>query len=321
MIRRILQIDGGGIRGIIPLSVLVEIEAQTGKPCWRIFSLMSGTSTGSIICGLLAAGVPAKVIYDVYVNKGKVLFKKNGWLKGLLGSKYDRSDMLAILYELVKKYGSGITMGDSKTKYLSAAFNRTSGRTHFQMSWDKYHQGLDIVQVISWSALSAVHYFGPILVPNYEYVADYQVDIPYRTKGAMFFDGGQGRNNCTIGECITTCDLNGFLDTGDSVHILSLGCGDEKLAKPYEDCIKSSKLSDLTDVITQAMNEGVYDQLHKAQSMAAKHDNIDIYRLDVVLTKDNNKLDALDKIPDFIKLGDSLKSKIPAIFKKDISWT
>ncbi len=46
---RILSIDGGGIRGIIPLKVLEYIECQTGKQIHELFDVIGGTSTGGII--------------------------------------------------------------------------------------------------------------------------------------------------------------------------------------------------------------------------------------------------------------------------------
>ncbi len=45
--RRVLSIDGGGIRGIIPALVLAHVEQRTGKPCSELFDLMVGTSTGA----------------------------------------------------------------------------------------------------------------------------------------------------------------------------------------------------------------------------------------------------------------------------------
>ncbi len=49
--KALLAIDGGGIRGIIPLCALVALEQQIGKPAREVFSFMSGTSTGAIIVG------------------------------------------------------------------------------------------------------------------------------------------------------------------------------------------------------------------------------------------------------------------------------
>ena len=50
---KILTIDGGGIRGLIPALVLAEIERRTGRPISSLFDLVAGTSTGAILaCGL-----------------------------------------------------------------------------------------------------------------------------------------------------------------------------------------------------------------------------------------------------------------------------
>ncbi|WP_255990900.1 hypothetical protein [Chitinolyticbacter albus] len=50
--KRILSIDGGGIRSLIPALVLAEIETHTGKSAAQAFDLIAGTST----CGTLAPG-------------------------------------------------------------------------------------------------------------------------------------------------------------------------------------------------------------------------------------------------------------------------
>ena len=52
-IRRVLSIDGGGIRGIIPALVVAYLERIAKKPAFELFDLMVGTSTG----GMLALGL------------------------------------------------------------------------------------------------------------------------------------------------------------------------------------------------------------------------------------------------------------------------
>ena len=54
MTKRVLAIDGGGIRGIIPATVLSHIEAAMGRPACELFDLMVGTSTGYLGAGLVA---------------------------------------------------------------------------------------------------------------------------------------------------------------------------------------------------------------------------------------------------------------------------
>jgi len=46
---KVLSIDGGGVRGIIPSMVLAEIENKTGERIAEMFDLMAGTSAGGII--------------------------------------------------------------------------------------------------------------------------------------------------------------------------------------------------------------------------------------------------------------------------------
>ena len=50
---KVLAIDGGGIRGLIPALVLAEIEKRAGRLAGGMFDLVAGTSTGAIIaCAL-----------------------------------------------------------------------------------------------------------------------------------------------------------------------------------------------------------------------------------------------------------------------------
>src|SRR3954463_12173122 len=72
--KRILSIDGGGIRGIIPASTLVALEQQLGKPVRECFDFLAGTSTGALIAAAAAAGVPATRILDIYIQRAGEVF-------------------------------------------------------------------------------------------------------------------------------------------------------------------------------------------------------------------------------------------------------
>jgi predicted acylesterase/phospholipase RssA len=72
--RRILAIDGGGIRGIIPAVLLAELERSTGRPARSSFDFVAGTSTGAVIASAIAAGIPAERIVRLYAERsGEVL--------------------------------------------------------------------------------------------------------------------------------------------------------------------------------------------------------------------------------------------------------
>ncbi|CAG8822681.1 21058_t:CDS:1, partial [Gigaspora rosea] len=59
---KILSIDGGGIRGILPALWLSEIEYRTHRPISHLFNMIAGTSTG----GFIATGLSAPKFKPIY---------------------------------------------------------------------------------------------------------------------------------------------------------------------------------------------------------------------------------------------------------------
>ncbi|HKC50887.1 MAG TPA: CBASS cGAMP-activated phospholipase [Myxococcota bacterium] len=72
--RRVLAIDGGGIKGVWPASFLACIEKQVDARVGEFFDLIVGTSTGGIIALGLASGFSAQEILDFYVEHGPAIF-------------------------------------------------------------------------------------------------------------------------------------------------------------------------------------------------------------------------------------------------------
>ncbi len=54
--KRMLALDGGGVRGLISLGILKRIEAELGSPLSNHFDLIGGTSTGALIATKLSTG-------------------------------------------------------------------------------------------------------------------------------------------------------------------------------------------------------------------------------------------------------------------------
>ena len=80
---RILSIDGGGIRGVIPSRVLAEIEELAGRPISTLFDIIAGTSTGGLIALALTRPGPdgspaltAQDVVDVYMKHGNAIFPR-----------------------------------------------------------------------------------------------------------------------------------------------------------------------------------------------------------------------------------------------------
>jgi uncharacterized protein len=82
--RRLLTLDGGGIRGIISLEILRKIEIQlatlTGQgKTFRLgdyFDYIGGTSTGAIIAAGLAVGKTVEELINFYISAGPLMFEK-----------------------------------------------------------------------------------------------------------------------------------------------------------------------------------------------------------------------------------------------------
>src|SRR5688572_6661205 len=97
---RILALDGGGIRGIIPAMVLAELERRTRRPIADLFDLIAGTSTGGILAlGLVRPGPggkpyhTARALVELYERDGPKIFARSPWhrvaaLGSLLEEKY-----------------------------------------------------------------------------------------------------------------------------------------------------------------------------------------------------------------------------------------
>src|SRR5918992_583659 len=74
---RVLAIDGGGIRGLIPALVLAELERRAGRRVFELFDLIAGTSTGGILaCALCGPNpLPAEEVAAIYEEPGPFFFK------------------------------------------------------------------------------------------------------------------------------------------------------------------------------------------------------------------------------------------------------
>jgi patatin-like phospholipase/acyl hydrolase len=64
--RVILSLDGGGMRGMLTIQLLKSLEEVAGMPCYDLFDMVSGTSTGGIIAGLITCGFTASEIEEKY---------------------------------------------------------------------------------------------------------------------------------------------------------------------------------------------------------------------------------------------------------------
>ena len=124
--KALLAIDGGGIRGIIPLCALVALEQQIGKPAREVFSFMSGTSTGAIIVGALAQGMPASQVLEMYRSIGGKAFQFDLWgfISSLASYRY-RSQRLKEIFE---PYLAGVPLNGLPVDIMIPATRVSDGK-------------------------------------------------------------------------------------------------------------------------------------------------------------------------------------------------
>ena len=124
---KVLAIDGGGIRGIIPAVILDQLQRRLGKDLWQAFDLIAGTSTG----GIIALGIgtqckqggpysPAEMV-KMYVDNGPAIFKKTFLTpeRELILPKYSPSSLEATLV----KYFQGTEFQSALTPLLISSYD------------------------------------------------------------------------------------------------------------------------------------------------------------------------------------------------------
>ncbi len=116
--KKILALDGGGIRGMMTIEVLAEIESRLRQqmqkgPAFRLahfFDFVSGTSTGAIIAACVSSGMAVSEIREFYESSGKEMFDKAFLLKRFR-HKYE-DEKLAEKLQAV--FGKDTTLGSDE---------------------------------------------------------------------------------------------------------------------------------------------------------------------------------------------------------------
>lgn len=119
--KRILALDGGGLRGILTLGFLGKMEAllrdrHSAGDDFRLchyFDLIAGTSTGAIIAAALASGWSAAQLETSYLDLGRKVFERSLFRLGVLRAKYDQRKLSE---ELKKLLGADVALGSERLK-------------------------------------------------------------------------------------------------------------------------------------------------------------------------------------------------------------
>ena len=211
---RILSIDGGGIRGIFPAAFLAALEDRylNGSSISQYFDLITGTSTGGVIAIGIGAGLPAKEIRDIYIERGREIFQSkyvlSRWMmtiKRLFYRGYNIEALKGILYEHL----GDMKLGESYNRLCIPSCDGKFGDLcvfkspyHPDFCMDGSRAMVDVAAATS----AAPTYFQPL-----------------EHGGFTLFDGGVWSNNPIMVGLVDA--LSCFDVQRERVRILSIGCG------------------------------------------------------------------------------------------------
>ena len=253
---RVLSIDGGGIRGIIPATVLAELELETGHQTAELFDLIAGTSTG----GILALGLTAPAadgsrkpawragdLVDLYEREGRNIFHSDVLhdvvsAGGLLDERYPAAG----LEKALGRYLGDAMLTEAVTDVLITAYDIENRRPFFFKSHRATgEQGWDYpMRVVARATSAAPTYFEPA-----------RVTAGDGRTGFTLVDGGVFANNpamCAYAEARR--------DGAQDVVIVSLGTGQLTRRLPYKD-VKGWGLIEWARPILDVVFDGVSDAI------------------------------------------------------------
>ncbi len=217
--KRILALDGGGIRGALTLGYLQRMEDILGKqngsdPNFTLsdyFDLIGGTSTGSIIASCLATGMKVAAIKDMYMDLGGQIFgKKYKWwdvfqISDVLKASYDA----APLEQQLQKVFGDITLGSDKIKTgLCIVAKRADTNSVWPLinhPGGKYFDSADgkNKDIPLWKAVRASAAAPTYFIPQI-------IEVGGGMHAAAFVDGGVSMANNPSLQLLMVATLNGF---------------------------------------------------------------------------------------------------------------
>lgn len=168
---KILSIDGGGIRGVIPAKWLERLEDELGSPLANHFDMVAGTSTGSILAAGVAAGIPAKKLLALYTKHGPEIFPPRGFsnrrrsfFNPFLKPRYEEEPLSEVLQNHFSNIGAdAISLADLKLDTLIVTYDVLNRRPRVLCSWNEQDGKIPVWEVCKASC-SAPTYFPAHLI-------------------------------------------------------------------------------------------------------------------------------------------------------------
>jgi patatin-like phospholipase/acyl hydrolase len=306
---KVLSIDGGGIRGIIPAIILKEIEQRTQKQIWQLFDLIAGTSTGGFLAMILTIPNPEnpktarydmEEIINMYREDGKNIFHEP-----FLESLTEVDDLLRPKYpskgreKVAEKYFQDAALKDALTNIFITSYdiqirlpvffiNNPIFQRHSGASFRKLCTDYKMIEA-SMATSAAPTFFKPYKLAMRG--CDNNINEDY-----ALVDGAMFANNPTalaIVEAIIYTQNHVEKIGIEDILVTSLGTGSLTRKFPYEQAVNWGKLQwlqPLINIFLDGASEVANYQL-KQLLPDAQNSNKQYYRFQKELTEANDDLD------------------------------
>jgi uncharacterized protein len=284
---KVLAVDGGGIRGIIPAMILEAIEQRTQHAISDLFDMLAGTSTGGIIAlGLVkpgAEGRPDKSAHDIvnlYETQGSSIFphslRRTLHIEALAGSRYPADG----IEKTLERYFGDVRLKDALKPVVVPTYDIEKQMPIFFKS-ERARASADadfLMRQVARATSAAPTYFPPEKIPTADPLQYYAL-----------IDGGVIANNpamCAYAEAIK------MGRAGEGVLMVSIGTGELRHPLRYDEANRWGQLEwaqPVLDVALQGSSETVDYQLQQLLNTGGPSQAY--YRFQLSLTADAQEMD------------------------------
>jgi patatin-like phospholipase/acyl hydrolase len=287
---RILTLDGGGVRGIVPLIWMERLEEHLGGSLHAHVDLIAGTSVGAVMGCALSAGLTAEEIHGMWVGAAHTAFAKPANLKdhvrhlanlGGMAPKYLDTGLV----QMLKSVFGDLRMGDLKRPTLALAYCPRALSVQVFSSLSEEHADLPVWEVCRASTAAPL-FFSP-----------HHMVIDESGEKTPLIDGGVTANNPVIVALSEALGRPDRVITLDNVIVASFGTG-----QPVEGKREVPRtIFGHTSVITQALIAGATgtDDLTARTMLPSRN----YWRLQVTLPARLEPMDEAENVDDLIGLA------------------
>lgn len=207
--RRILAIDGGGIKGVFPASFLAALEESLGlENVGEYFDLIVGTSTGGIIALGLGLEISGRNILAFYEEHGPAIFSGSRKLRGYRSWFKPKYDPLPLRGALGTVFGTR-RLGDSTRRLVIPSLDLAKGEVHIWKT--AHHPRFQTDHRASAVDVALATASAPTYFPTHRLAS-----------GIPLVDGGTWANNPVAIAVVEAIGILGW--PSDELRVLSIGC-------------------------------------------------------------------------------------------------